>query len=146
VAITGWLAPDHQAPAHIWIVSPDGLTRSDVAFQVLSPPDATGACTLSLVLPLTTSPGNDFLIAGSANYYERSDTVVVQNPALATTATTPAPGPTPAPTPSATQAAVVASSVLPKSDNVTLLLGIGAGVMLLLVLGGIVLMIARRRP
>jgi hypothetical protein len=138
VAISGWLAPDHHAPAHLWIVSPDGLTRSEVAFQVLTPPDVTGACTLSLVLPLTIFPGNVFLIAGSAAYYQRSDTIAVQEPALATASTTASP--------TATQTVVMTPSVLPKTENATFFFGLGAGVVLVLVVGGIVMLFARRRP
>jgi hypothetical protein len=140
VAISDWLAPDHGAPTHLWIVRPDGLTRSDVPFQVLTPPDVTGACTLSVTLPLTFPPGDAFLIAGSAAYYQRSGMITVQKPEIATalaimnaTATAP-------------HAVGTAPSVLPQSDNVTLFFGLGAGVLLLLVMGGIVLLVARRRP
>jgi hypothetical protein len=136
VAIADWLAPDQQAPAQLWIVSPDGLTRRDVAFHVLTPLDATGACTLSLVLPLTLSPGPVFLIAGSTAYYERSDTITVEQPAVATAV---------AATPTAPPAAVKTASVSPKSQNPTVVFGLGAGALLLLVVGSMVLLVARRR-
>lgn len=138
VAISGWLAANHQAPAHLWIVSPDGLTRSEAAIQVLTPPDVTGACTLSIVLPLTISPGNVFLIAGSAAYFQRSDTIAVQRPALATASITA--------TPTATRAVVMTPSALPKWENETFFFGLGAGGILLLVVGGIVMLFVRRRP
>jgi hypothetical protein len=135
VTIADWLAPDHQAPAHLWINSPS--TGIEVAFQVLSPPDANGACTLSVVLPLTISPGDAFLIAGSSAYYQRSGTVTVEKPEIATAlammdAT-------------ATQAAVKAPSVSPQSDNVILFFGLGAGILLLVVVGGIAMLVVRQR-
>jgi hypothetical protein len=141
VTIADWLAPDHQAPAHLWISYPSTpSTSSEVAFQVLAPPDATGACTLSVVLPLTAPLGDVFLIAGSTAYYQRSATFTVEKPEIATalammyaTAT-------------ATYAVGTAPSVSLQSDNVTRFFGLGAGVLLLLVMGGIVLLVARRRP
>jgi hypothetical protein len=141
VAISRWLAPDHQAPAHLWIVSADGLTRSDVAFQVLTPPDVTGACTLRLFLPLTLSPGTIFVIAGSTASYERSDTIAVQPPVRATSTRTASP----AAAPTATQGDVTTPSVVPTADNAMVFFGLGAGV-LLLVMGGVVLLVVRRRP
>jgi hypothetical protein len=139
VAIADWLPPDHLAPAHLWIVRPDGLTRSDAPFQVLSPPDVTGACTLSVTLPLTFPPGDAFLIAGSTAYYQRSATLTVEQPEIATalalmnaTAT-------------ATQAVGKAPSVLPLSDNSTVFFGLGVGILVLLVVGGIVMLVVRRR-
>jgi hypothetical protein len=139
VAISDWLAPDHRAPAHLWIVSPDGLTRSEVAFQVLTPPDGTGAGALTVVLPLNIQPGNWFLIAGSAAYYQRSDMMSVQDPKIATAIAIMNASPTP------TQPAVARHLASPKSDNTSLVLALGAGGVLLLVVGGIALRIVRRR-
>jgi hypothetical protein len=140
VTIADWLASNHQAPAHLWISYPS--TSSEVAFQVLSPPDANGACTLSLVLPLTLSPGDVFLIAGSSAYYQRSDTITVEEPALATAAAAMTASPT------ATPAVSTTPSVSPTSYNATLFFGLSTGVLLLLLLvvGGIVLLVVRRRP
>jgi hypothetical protein len=143
VAISDWLAPDHLAPAHLWIPSPDGNTRSEVSFQVLSPPDGTGACTLSFVLPLNFNRGSWYLIAGSTAYYQRSDTFTVEDPAIATDVAIMHASPTPSP--AATRAPGNATSVSPLSDNTSLVLALGAGGVLLLVAGGIALRVMRRR-
>jgi hypothetical protein len=78
VQIDNWRSSNHQAPAHVWLVTADGYSWYDLQFRVLSAPVTSSTTTLKVTLPTAlppytfTSPASFFLVAGSPGIYQDS--------------------------------------------------------------------------